>query len=258
MIWIGVYKELKGSPKVRRLAKKLKTSNAEVLGLLNLLWFWGLENAETETGKIMDADIEDMQYIFAGETSLPIETIVPGMIEAGWIDSLEEGLFIHDWGEWQADWGKAKARRDRASQYMREYRSRKSEEKKKAEAEQKGYVPGDEVDEHVPEPAPSNEPEPEPEKKKPPAKVEYADFVRMTKEEYERLVEKYGELFTKACIEKLNDYKGSSGKRYKSDYLAIKNWVIERVHEKNPRLMGESRAAMQTEKNPFEEYGEDS
>ena len=32
-------------------------------------------------------------------------------------------------------------------------------------------------------------------------------------------------------IEILNNYKGSKGKKYKSDYMAILNWVVERYNE---------------------------
>lgn len=61
--------------------------------------------------------------------------------------------------------------------------------------------------------------------------VEYAEFVHMTEEEYGRLLAKYGEAKTKRAIEILDNYKGSSGKRYASDYRTILNWVMDRVEE---------------------------
>lgn len=60
-------------------------------------------------------------------------------------------------------------------------------------------------------------------------KVEYAPAVKMTEDEYQKLIENYGEKITKMAIEKLSAYKMSTGKRYKSDYFAILNWVIEEV-----------------------------
>lgn len=57
----------------------------------------------------------------------------------------------------------------------------------------------------------------------------YAEFVSMTPEEYQKLIDKYGETNTKRFIEKLNVAKGSKGYKYKSDYLAILNWVVEAV-----------------------------
>jgi len=60
-------------------------------------------------------------------------------------------------------------------------------------------------------------------------KVKYKDNVTMTEIEYKKLIAMIGENNTKACITKLNDYKGAKGKKYKSDYLAIRNWVINEV-----------------------------
>ena len=38
-------------------------------------------------------------------------------------------------------------------------------------------------------------------------------------------------------IEILDNYKGSTGKKYASDYRTILNWVWERVRDENPRLI---------------------
>jgi len=55
-------------------------------------------------------------------------------------------------------------------------------------------------------------------------KEKYADFVNMTKEEHTTLVKKFGESETKDWIEKLNFWKGSKGKKTKSDYFTILSW----------------------------------
>lgn len=60
-------------------------------------------------------------------------------------------------------------------------------------------------------------------------KIYYAEFVSLIEEEYQKLIEEYGEDFVKECIHVLNTYKGANGKKYKSDYLAILNWVVKRV-----------------------------
>ena len=58
-------------------------------------------------------------------------------------------------------------------------------------------------------------------------KISYAEAVTMTEAEYATLL---GKLKTNGavewCIEKLNNYKLSNGKTYKSDFRAILNWVI--------------------------------
>ncbi len=68
-----------------------------------------------------------------------------------------------------------------------------------------------------------------------PEKIKYADFVSLTNAEYKALVAKLGEEGTKRCIEILDNYKGATGRRYKSDYRAILNWVVERYEEEQRR-----------------------
>lgn len=73
------------------------------------------------------------------------------------------------------------------------------------------------------------------ENKKP--KIKYNDFVFMTEEEYGKLVAELGESGAKECIDILNNYKGSKGKTYKSDYLAIRSWVIDKYKEKKAKAL---------------------
>lgn len=70
-------------------------------------------------------------------------------------------------------------------------------------------------------------------------KENYADFVSLTKEEFEKLSQEFGEAGANRMIEILNNYKGSSGKKYKSDYLAIRNWVISRYNDEQPKQQSE-------------------
>jgi len=60
-------------------------------------------------------------------------------------------------------------------------------------------------------------------------KTNYAEFVTLTQEEFDKLVKEHGKENTALLIDILNNYKGSSGRKYKSDYLAIKNWVVDRA-----------------------------
>jgi len=57
----------------------------------------------------------------------------------------------------------------------------------------------------------------------------YAPSVRLTKTEYNKLVGLLGEKAARDCIMKLSDAKGAKGYRYKSDYRAIRNWVIGEI-----------------------------
>jgi hypothetical protein len=63
-------------------------------------------------------------------------------------------------------------------------------------------------------------------------KIHFAEFVSMTNAEYEKLVSTYGPNFVDQCIKKLDDYKGSSGKSYKSDYRAILSWVVDEIKKR--------------------------
>jgi hypothetical protein len=80
-----------------------------------------------------------------------------------------------------------------------------------------------------------------------PEKIKYADFVSLTNAEYKALVAKLGEEGTKRCIEILDNYKGATGKKYKSDYRAILNWVVERYEEEQRRKQHDKPKAS----NPF-------
>lgn len=80
--------------------------------------------------------------------------------------------------------------------------------------------------EATPASANSDESKPKKPKKSAPEKKRYADFVTLTEEEYNKLVEQYGTEAVKWCIQKLDNYKGSTGKKYASDYRTILSWVI--------------------------------
>lgn len=70
------------------------------------------------------------------------------------------------------------------------------------------------------------------EKKK---KYKYSDFVTLTHDEYAKLVAEHGEDAVKGMIEILNNWKGSNGKKTKSDYFTIRKWVIDAYYEQQHR-----------------------
>ena len=59
--------------------------------------------------------------------------------------------------------------------------------------------------------------------------MHFAEFVSMTNAEYEKLCSTYGKEIADQCITVLDNYKGANGKKYKSDYRAILNWVVDKV-----------------------------
>ena len=69
-------------------------------------------------------------------------------------------------------------------------------------------------------------------------KIQYAEFVKLSPEEHQKLIDEHGQAATAKMIEILDNYKGASGKTYKSDYRAILNWVVKRWREDNGHHQG--------------------
>lgn len=103
MAWISVHDHVDGK-KLRRMSKMLNCSKAESLGILNFLWFWGLNNAD-ENGRIEDADRDDIAEVLSGKTQLPLENVVDVLFSSGWLDNVEGCIYLHDWSDWQEQCG---------------------------------------------------------------------------------------------------------------------------------------------------------
>ena len=88
-----------------------------------------------------------------------------------------------------------------------------------------------------------------PAQKQKPEKIKYADFVSLTNAEYKALVAKLGEDGAKRCIEILDNYKGSTGRKYKSDYRTILNWVVQRYEDEQQRKKQQDKPS-QTKQPP--------
>lgn len=56
-------------------------------------------------------------------------------------------------------------------------------------------------------------------------KKSFLDFILLTQDEEKKLKKKFGEKEFNVLIEKLNNYIGSTGKKYKSHYFTILNWA---------------------------------
>ena len=90
--------------------------------------------------------------------------------------------------------------------------------------------------------------EQEAEKKPKVEKKAYADDVHLTLAEYNNLIDRLGsKQAADECIEILSNYKGATGKKYKSDYKAILNWVIDKWRE---RHRAEQRGQPQLKNDP--------
>lgn len=70
---------------------------------------------------------------------------------------------------------------------------------------------------------------------KPEPAVQLAENVTMTNDEYQKLLAAHGPADTARLVEILDNYKGSSGKKYKSDYRAILSWCVDRLQEERQK-----------------------
>lgn len=129
MAWISVHQSIVGS-KLRKFRSLLDCSQWEAEGILVSLWLWGLDNAD-KFGLIPYADRSDIEIALSGSSkgsNTAIPAIVDGLIESGWIDEVEDGIYIHDWEVWQEQWYKAKENREKDAERKRVSRSKKKEE----------------------------------------------------------------------------------------------------------------------------------
>lgn len=102
------------------------------------------------------------------------------------------------------------------------------------------------------------------EKPSKPEKIFFREFVSLTQDQHDSLVEKNGNLFFEAMLDILDAYKGSSGKKYPSDFHVMKQggWVFEKVHEKQNQpsqsRQGDkfSRTTKDKQGNPIMSYAE--
>ena len=81
------------------------------------------------------------------------------------------------------------------------------------------------------------------------SKDKHKDFVFLSSDEYQKLIDELGEAQTKIWIEQLNNYIGSKGKKYQSHYHTILNWQ----RRKNPPIIKPTEEeAAAGEKREFE------
>ncbi len=235
MHWIAVHEEVLGS-KLRGLRKQVNCSEAEALGILTILWLWARKNTD-KTGFLANTDKEDIASAISPylDKKLNADAVTEALIEHGWLDYIDGQLYVHDWEEWQSYW----------YNYL-EKREKDKERKRVERAKAKGN------DEKFPEtPKPPTPPKEDGEKEE---KLKFADTVKLYQKEWESLVEKFGEPFAEKLVEELDNYKGATGKRYKSDYKAILNWVVEKCEKKYPQLKKPEQKPKTSSSNPFESY----
>ena len=121
--------DLRQHPKIRKLVKKLRCSKFEAIGIICVLFGWGMRNATSE-GVLIEADEEDIGEVFTGMSKkLLEEDIVGALFETGWLERNEEDqIMIHDWKEHQRPWYSYKSRKKSNTDYYQKKKGRKTED----------------------------------------------------------------------------------------------------------------------------------
>ena len=116
MDWIHSYKNLRGHPKTRKLARRVGGLPAAV-GHLHCLWWWAMDYAPD--GDLSDHDAEDIAI--GCEWEGDPNAFVTALVESGFLDRDDDGtLSIHDYHDyigryqWKAEKDAAAKRQARA------------------------------------------------------------------------------------------------------------------------------------------------
>jgi hypothetical protein len=215
-LWLRLYTEVTRDRKLRRLPSDQR-------------WLWiailSVAKESPKPGWLLLADgvpvtTEDL----ADEAAVPID-----QVNAGLKAFTDQMMLKEVNGIWHClNWNKRNFISDTSTERVKKFRGKKDETFQKRSGNKKVTPPETEYRDQNTE-TDNNNP-------LIPLKQKYAEFVSLTNAEYKALVAKLeNEQRVKRCIEILDNYKGANGKRYKSDYRAILNWVIDRLIEEEQR-----------------------
>lgn len=202
------------------------------------MWLWAINNADKD-GFIAGADKEDLEDVISIglDKRYSASGVVEAMISTGWVDD-EDGLYIHDWTEWQKYWYKALEVREKAADRKRKERARKKLEKEDAPLQ------GKEMEEVllVPELI-----VPQKELQKQPPDVSYSSSFEKMWEIYPRKIGK-GEAYKK--------YKARLNDGWSEDELfeAVKKYANKVSKEKTEQKYIKHAKTFFSESTPFTDY----
>ena len=251
MAWISVHEQVIGG-KLRSLAKEIGCSQNEALGLLVRLWLWGINNADKH-GMIIGAEKDDLAEVLSLglDIKLSPDEVVDALVKTNWID-VDEGLYLHDWDEWQEQWYKAIDVREKNAERKRKERAKKRGQPK--EESQSSAVPDTRMEADLPVPKliiphgeviqdKTEDPKVEPKKKE----DDYPDGFRQFWEVYPRKVGK-GEAYTK--------YKARINCGWKPEELleAAKNYASRVIRDNTEKQYIKHPKTFLSDNEPFTDY----
>ena len=216
--WIKLSVNIFEDEKIQ-IIESMPEGSQMVLTWIKLLALAGRTNREgiiaiTET-KAYTA--ESLAVIFKISTEL-VKKALETFQDFGMIEISKGIVYIINWGKYQNLEGMERIRAKDRERKKLEREKRKSREN----TEQK---PEDSIKETQPQLFAQRLKEPE-QKKKERVCETFEEYVKLTKEEYIKLVNTYGQEKAQSFIVKLNDYIGQHNKDpYKNHYYVIANWI---------------------------------
>lgn len=96
MAWIESHQEIARHPKTKKLARLLGVSLPTAIGHLHLLWWWAMDFAKD--GDLSRYDPEEIAdgAMWEGDA----QKFLDSLIQAGFVDRDETGIYLHDWDEY--------------------------------------------------------------------------------------------------------------------------------------------------------------
>lgn len=116
MAWIESHQSLSRHRKTIRASGLLKCDRHKLIGHLHELWWWGLDNVGP-AGEL--SGMENYEIGMAADWDGNPDAFVDALIQAGFIDRREDGLWLHNWPVYT---GRQITRQDRTCRSYRMWR----------------------------------------------------------------------------------------------------------------------------------------
>ncbi len=232
MAWIESNQEIARHPKTRKLSRLLDQSVVSVIGHLHMLWWWALDYAQDgNIGKYDGFDIAEA-CMWRGDH----QSFVDALIQAGFVDKTESGLYIHDWLDYAGRlMAQKELKKEKSNERVKRHRANKAKSCNaavmlcNAPTVPNHTVPDLTEQDHTVDDLDLTVPNP---------KKTFGEKVHLSEQEHEKLVKKNGEEDTNQMIEILDNwYLTKGGKPNKSDYHTMVGggWVLTRLNEDKQR-----------------------
>lgn len=116
MAWIKSCQELLNHPKTSELAFLLDEEIYSTIGRLHMLWWWALDYAKDGDLSNIKSRIIAQKVGWSGDP----EQLINALVESGFLDRTDDGLFIHDWDDYTGGFTeKREKERARKERYRR-------------------------------------------------------------------------------------------------------------------------------------------